>query len=210
MVAARFVLGSRSPQRLELLKLLVPGERIVVVPPRSPDEADFAGLCDEAAIASQLSEIVAAKFRDVDAQLSADARRDAVAIVADTIIVATAADGIPVVLGQPPQPEWRPVVRQWFSEFYSGRTHQAWTGLRMWGEHGLLHEEIVKTAVTFRPIAPAEVEWYLSTEESPGKAGGYALQGVASLFVTRIDGSLSNVVGLPLEAVRRGLGTAES
>ena len=63
----------------------------------------------------------------------------------------------------------------------------------------------MKTAVTFRPIAPAEIDWYLSTEESLGKAGGYALQGLASLFVTRIEGSLSNVVGLPLEAVWRGL-----
>lgn len=185
--------------------MLVPAERINVAPPRSPDEAGFDGLGDEAAIADRLRDIVAAKQRDVDSQLSADARRDAVAIVADTIIVAAAADEVPVVLGQPPQPEWRPVVRRWFIEFYSGRTHQAWTGLRMWNERGLLHEETVKTAVTFRSIAPAEIEWYLSTEESPGKAGGYALQGLASLFVTRIEGSLSNVVGLPLEAVRRGM-----
>lgn len=204
MPASRYILGSRSPRRLELLTLLVPAERIDVLPPRSPDEAGFDGLGDEAAIAARLRDIVAAKQRDVDLHLSAEARRDAVAIVADTIIVA-AADDVPIVLGQPPQPEWRSVVRQWFSEFFSDRTHQAWTGLRMWNERGLLHEEIVKTAVTFRPIAPAEIDWYLSTEESLGKAGGYALQGLASLFVTRIEGSLSNVVGLPLEAVRQGI-----
>lgn len=203
-----YILGSRSPRRLELLKLLVPGEQIVVKPPLSPDEAEFAGLRDRTAIRVRLSEIVFAKLRDVESQLSAVEAQRSICLVADTIIVATRTDGTPTVLGKPPEDDWQPAMRHWLMTYYSNRTHEAWTGVCIWGQEGILLNEIVQSAVTFRAITPAEVEWYLSTGESRGKAGGYALQGLASVFVSRVEGSLSNVVGLPLEAVRKVIGGA--
>jgi septum formation protein len=59
-------------------------------------------------------------------------------------------------------------------------------------------ERVVTTRVTFRADAAEWVDWYLRTEEPRGKAGGYGLQGAGSLFVERIEGSPSNVIGLPL------------
>lgn len=198
-----YILGSRSPRRLELLKLLVPEERIVVKPPVSPDEADFAGLKDRRAIRTRLSEILFAKLRDVEQQLTAEEARSGICLVADTIIVATDDQGLPIVLGKPPGEDWQATMREWLTDYYSNRSHEAWTAVCVWSEQGVLLNEIVQSTVTFREITPAEVEWYLSTGESQGKAGGYALQGLASVFVSRVDGSLSNVVGLPLEAVRK-------
>lgn len=206
MSSSRYILGSRSPRRRELLKLLVPDDRIVAKPPLSPQEAGFAGLRDRAAITARLQEIVQEKRRDVESQL-ADKERSAIRIVADTIIVASTAEDVLTVLGQPPAENWQAAVREWFTNYYSGRTHEAWTGVCVWSDEGILVDEIVSTAVTFRTIAPAEIEWYLATGESRGKAGGYALQGLASLFVSRVEGSLSNVVGLPLEVLRLVIGS---
>jgi septum formation protein len=206
MPSPLLILGSRSPRRKELLQLLIPDHRIVVRPPRSAVEAGFDGLADRGAIAARLNEIVDAKRHDVDAQFTAEERRTAIGLVADTIIVASEPDGTPIVLGQPPvRPDWRAVVRLWFERYYSGRTHEAWTGVCLWTATRLLASRIVKTSVTFRPIASDEIDWYLSTDEPRGKAGGYALQGLASVFVTRVEGSLTNVVGLPLEAVQPAL-----
>lgn len=197
------ILGSRSPRRLELLKLLVPEERIVVKPPMSPDEADFAGLKDRRAIRARLSEILVAKLRDVKQQLTAEEAQSDICLVADTVIVATDDQGTPIVLGKPPDEDWKVTMREWLTDYYSNRTHEAWTAVCVWGGQGVLLDEIVQSTVTFREITPADVEWYLSTGESRGKAGGYALQGLASVFVSRVEGSLSNVIGLPLEAVRK-------
>jgi septum formation protein len=55
--------------------------------------------------------------------------------------------------------------------------------------------------VTFGPLSEADVAWYVGTGEPLDKAGAYAVQGGASRFVQRIDGSFSNVVGLPMELV---------
>lgn len=55
--------------------------------------------------------------------------------------------------------------------------------------------------VWFREDAEPLLDWYLATNEPLGKAGGYALQGLGSVFVTRVEGSITNVVGLPLEAI---------
>jgi septum formation protein len=56
-------------------------------------------------------------------------------------------------------------------------------------------------------LSAAEIAWYVGSGEPDGKAGAYAIQGRASRFVTRIDGSYSNVVGLPIDVVDRLLGT---
>lgn len=61
----------------------------------------------------------------------------------------------------------------------------------------LLHAETVVTRVTFRPLVPARIKAYVASGEGTDKAGGYAVQGLAAAFVTRIEGSYTNVVGLP-------------
>ena len=68
--------------------------------------------------------------------------------------------------------------------------------------------EVAATRVTFAPMGESDVAWYVATPEPYDKAGGYAVQGLASRFVTAIDGSYANVVGLPVELVCRLLTAA--
>ena len=89
----------------------------------------------------------------------------------------------------------------------SGRTHRVHTGVAVawWtpAETTAVASEVATTDVTFSAIPERWVDWYVATPEPYDKAGGYGVQGAAGLFVTRLDGSPSNVVGLPLEVVAR-------
>jgi septum formation protein len=69
------------------------------------------------------------------------------------------------------------------------------------GHH--VHVDVAATTVEFAPMSDAEIEWYVASGEPADKAGAYGVQGLASRFVTRIEGSYSNVVGLPVAVVHR-------
>lgn len=90
----------------------------------------------------------------------------------------------------------------------SGRWHEVITGIALRTSDGAVHTAIARTRVRFAVLADEEIERYADSEEPYDKAGGYALQGAASWFVENIAGSSSNVVGLPLEQVRRLLAAA--
>jgi septum formation protein len=196
----RYVLGSRSPRRLELLQQIVPPELIEVRPPRSPSEDDFVGLTEWAAIETRLLEIARAKCADVSDQIRATkSDRPRVVITADTVVVVGPSDGRLQVLGQPPEDDtWREVVRRWFEHEYAGRTHLVATAICMAWPNARRFERIVRSTVTFHDDVTRWLDWYLATGEPRGKAGGYAVQGAGSIFVSRLEGSLSNVIGLPL------------
>jgi len=87
----------------------------------------------------------------------------------------------------------------------AGRTHEVWTGvaLRLDGREVC---DVGISRVEFAPMTAEEIAWYVASGEPEGKAGAYAVQGLASRFVTRIDGSYSNVVGLPVALVYQLLG----
>ena len=103
------------------------------------------------------------------------------------------------VLGQPPDSDdWPDVVREWFDRYLLGRDHTAASAVCVAVADGRRCERVVKTRVRFDSSSKRWLEWYLRTGEPRGKAGGYALQGAGGLFATEIEGSLSNVVGLPL------------
>jgi len=204
-LSMKYILASRSPRRLELLRLIVPAASIDVLPPRSAHEATFDGLRERPAIESRLSDIARAKCDDVRQQLSGrktsqgDTDRQVI-IAADTVIIATDASRRPVVLGQPPDDEFQhEAVRLWFRNLFAGRSHVAATALCVATPSGERVEQIVHTTVSFRRDVDQYLDWYLSTGEPQGKAGGYAVQGAGSIFVSKIEGSLSNVIGLPLE-----------
>lgn len=200
----KIVLGSRSPRRLELLRHVVPYERIVVMPPRSADEAGFAGITDWDGIEQRLLEIARSKCDDVQAWLATPdaplSPNDVLAVItADTVIVGIEDDGSPNVLGQPPEDEsWPGVVRQWFMKYYIGKTHIAVTALCVARADGRRSERVVRSDVTFRADCQRWLDWYIASGEPRGKAGGYALQGAGGIFIEMVEGSLSNVVGLPL------------
>jgi septum formation protein len=81
----------------------------------------------------------------------------------------------------------------------SGKTHQVFTGFAICN-HQLKHRYVdyVKTDVHFKVISQAEIEWYLQTEEPYDKAGAYAIQGLGASLIRQINGSYTNVVGLPV------------
>lgn len=198
---AAVVLGSRSPQRYELLSLLVGRDRVQVVPPADGDEAGFDGVDTLNEISDRLQAIARHKNEQVRRQLEPIRRSSTVGaiVTADTVIIARNESGMPLVLGQPPRTaQWRDTVREWFDRYLLPRPHIAATAVCVSTIQGPRWERVVSTDVTFRPDAGPWLEWYLNTEEPCGKAGGYALQGAGSLFVQSLEGSPSNVVGLPL------------
>ncbi len=71
--------------------------------------------------------------------------------------------------------------------------------------NGGIASHVETTRVTFAPLTPDEVAWYVASGEADDKAGAYAIQGLAARFIPRIEGSYSNVVGLPVAAVHRML-----
>jgi septum formation protein len=100
------------------------------------------------------------------------------------------------ILGKPADPdEARSMLRR-----LAGRRHEVTTAYRIrLGTRDV--ERSVTTTVAIRLLEPREIEAYVACDEWRGKAGGYAIQGVASAFVTDLRGSLTNVVGLPLAEV---------
>ena len=82
-------------------------------------------------------------------------------------------------------------------EQLSGRTHQVFTAVALRSEAGC-EARVSVSNVTFRDLTPREMEAYAATPEPLDKAGGYAVQGLAAVFITRIAGSYSGIMGLPL------------
>ncbi len=79
----------------------------------------------------------------------------------------------------------------------SGRTHEVQTGVALAGPSDE-HSRVVRTRVTFRSLSEGEIAWYAGTGESLDKAGGYAIQGKGGFLVAAVEGSPTNVIGLPL------------
>ncbi len=88
----------------------------------------------------------------------------------------------------------------------SGREHEVFTGVCVLdAETGESETRSVRTGVTFREIAPEEIDAYITTGEPMDKAGAYAIQGGAGAFVSALDGELENVIGFPVVEVREML-----
>lgn len=103
-----------------------------------------------------------------------------------------------VVLGKPGDPAGaRERIRA-----LAGRTHHVLSGVALLSGEDQ-QTELVATDVTFRSLGAAEVDAYVASGEWEGRAGGYAVQGLGASLVTRIDGDLSNVIGLPVPAFTR-------
>ncbi|WP_206678758.1 Maf family protein [Alienimonas chondri] len=140
-------------------------------------------------------------------------------IAADTAVIAGEAggalvDGSLTVLGQPPDEDWEATVRRWFRKHYVGRTHVTATAVSVavrgpgdpQSENGPANAGAIRTAdvlvhsrITVRADAERHLDRLFAAAEPPGRAGGVAIAGLfGALLVERVDGSLSNVSGLPL------------
>ncbi|MCA9081883.1 MAG: Maf family protein, partial [Planctomycetaceae bacterium] len=155
-------------------------------------------------IFQRLLHIAASKAEQVQSQCSGST---AAILCADTTIIVPHAELLDEtyrVLGQPPEPEWREIVAEWFRTHYSGKTHLAATAFVITSPAGTF-QGVVTTEVSMNAVSDSLLQWYLETDEPRGKAGGYAIQGAGSMFISGVRGSLSNVVGLPLREVRDAL-----
>ncbi len=180
------VLGSASPRRREMVSWLgVP----FVVRTADVDESTLPGEDPQA----YLARVTQAKLDAVRALGLGDA---AGVLVADTMVVAP--DG--AVLGKPADDsEARDMI-----ERLAGATHQVSTRFALADAASgapVAHVETVTARVRFRAVSRDEAEAYARTGEGKDKAGGYALQGRASAFVSAVEGSYTTVIGLPLSEV---------
>ncbi len=197
------LLGSGSPRRREILaNLRVP----FVVHVAGADETIREG----EGPAPYLERVVRAKLAAVAAGASGDHVRSTVAVlVADTSVIVDDA-----ILGKPADADEAAAM----IARLAGRTHEVWTRFAIGRvaatagrELETLHEETVVTRVTFRALSAAQIRAYAESGEGLDKAGGYAVQGLGAGIVARIDGSYTNVVGLPACEVLvalQGLGLA--
>jgi len=109
------------------------------------------------------------------------------------------ADDAVVAVGRTvlPAPETQEEARECL-RLLSGRGHKVFTSVCLVSANGREHQRLCETRVRFSRLGRGLIETYLASEEWKGKAGGYAIQGLAGSFVIRLVGSYSNVVGLPL------------
>ena len=188
---ARLVLASESPRRLALLKQagIVPS----AVCPAQLDETPLKNeLPRECALRLARAKALAAK--------SAAPNAGALVLAADTVVA--------VGRRMLPKPENDDEVRDCL-RLLSGRRHQVITGIAVALPSGTLRTRSVTTRLAFKRLTAEEIASYVESREGIGKAGGYGIQGRAETFVRLINGSYSNVVGLPLAetvALLRGAG----
>ncbi|MCP4576665.1 MAG: septum formation protein Maf [Deltaproteobacteria bacterium] len=178
------VLASASPRRTKLLARMGIPHRVVV------SRVDENGRIESPeAFCRNLARL---KAKDVGS------REDVSWILgADTIVVIGSK-----VLGKPVNHE----DAQKMLSLLSGKDHQVITGFCVLNPSGVVaHAESVTTTVRFKPLSEEEITGYIGTREPFGKAGAYAIQGVGAFMVESISGSYTNVVGLPMCALIKGL-----
>jgi septum formation protein len=186
---APLVLASASPRRLELLAQI--GLR--------PDVVDPSHI-DEAPLAKETPRALALRLARQKAQSAAARHRGAYVLAADTVVAVGRR-----VLGKA---EDAAQARS-FLTLLSGRAHRVLTGVALIAPDGREAARLGEARVRFKRLTPAEIDSYLGSEEWRGKAGAYAIQGLAGGLVIAVQGSYSAVVGLPLYETRmllEGLG----
>ena len=171
------VLASRSPRRVELLHRLVSD---FIVMPADLDETPYP---QEDPVA-YVQRLALQKARAVYLASAATS----VVVGADTTV-----DLNGDILGQPIDDDDARRMLQ----LLSGTTHRVHTGVAVVSNRGE-QVKVVSSDVTFMPISPQMLAWYIGTGESAGKAGSYAIQGHGSALVASSTGSMSNIVGRPL------------
>jgi septum formation protein len=185
------VLASESPRRLALLKQagIVPSSVRPAQLDETPLKAELPRTC--------ALRLAAAKALAVKGTTT---KQKTLVLAADTVVA--------VGRRMLPKPENDEEVRECL-RLLSGRRHQVITGIAVALPSGVLRTRSVTTRLTFKRLTPEEMAAYVESREGIGKAGGYGIQGRAETFVQLINGSYSNVVGLPLAetvALLRGSG----
>lgn len=178
----QLVLASGSPRRLALLNQAgIEPDRLM---PADVDETPERGELPRRLalrLAQQKGELVAARCKE--------AGMPAIVLAADTVV----AVGRRILPKPEVQDEAEACLR-----LLSGRAHRVFTGLCVVSAKGRTRTRLVETRLRFKRLSHEEITAYLACGEWRGKAGGYAIQGIAGSFVVKLSGSYTSVVGLPL------------
>jgi len=177
----RLILASASPRRLDLFAQ-------IGIKPDCVVPADI----DEAPLKAELPRNLAGRLAEAKAREIASVEIDSYVIGADTVV----ACGRRAL----PKTEDEDQARKCLL-LLSGRRHRVYGGVCLITPGGEVRTRIVMTSVQFKRLTGVELDGYISSGEWRGKAGGYAIQGLAARLVKQINGSYSNVVGLPLYEV---------
>ena len=179
--ARPLILASASPRRADLLAAA--GIAFDVV------HADI----DERARASETPELYVSRVAEEKARAVSEQAPERFVLGADTVVVV---DG--EILGKPQDP----ADASRMLGMLSGRVHRVVSGVSLMRRClPAVETRVEVTVVEFTTWTTREIAWYVASGEPMGKAGAYAIQGLASRFVTRVEGSYSNVVGLPVAVV---------
>lgn len=172
----QLVLGSASPRRAELLAQI--GVVPVAVRPADIDETPIVG---------ELPRVYAQRL-SFEKVCAVAADQDTAVLCADTVVAVGRR-----ILGKPADVD----QARDYLKLLSGRRHRVITGVALKLAQKTWQRDVV-TSVQFKRLSDAEINAYLASNEWQGKAGGYAIQGKGAMFIPAINGSYTNVVGLPL------------
>jgi septum formation protein len=177
MRTSPLILASASPRRLELLA------QIGIVPTQI-----IPANIDETPLKDELPRAYVSRIARQKARMVAEKNPDATILAADTV----------VTMGRRILPKAETIAQaKECLQKLSGRRHTVMTSVVVI-QHEKLSERRIETVVQFKRLHMDEITAYLASNEWHGKAGGYAIQGLAARFIPSINGSYSNVVGLPL------------
>lgn len=178
----KLVLASGSPRRLALLNQA--GIEPDLLMPADVDETPERG-----ELPRRLAQRLAQEKGRLVAKRAQDAGMTALVLAADTVVSVGRR-----ILPKPDLVEEADACLR----LLSGRTHRVYTGVCLVDPRGREHVRLVETRVRFKRLSRDDIADYLACGEWRGKAGGYAIQGIAGGFVVKLVGSYTNVVGLPL------------
>lgn len=173
-----FVLASQSPRRLELLKQV--GVTVDTVDPAHIDETPLKEE-NPRQLARRLGEAKA---------LAVQGRHEGSIVLAADTVVGVGRRCLPKAEDE--------VTARDCLKLLSGRRHRVYGGFCIVDAEGRPHSRVVQSIVGFKKLNQAEIDAYIASEDWHGKAGGYAIQGLAAAYIRYLSGSYSNVVGLPL------------
>jgi septum formation protein len=184
-VKSKLILASASPRRVDLLKQ-------VGVVPDAISPADI----DETALKRELPRELAARLALGKARAVAGEHKGAYVLAADTVVGVGRR-----ILDKANDAEYA----RGCLKVMSGRRHHVYGGIALITPEGKEITRLVDTAVKFKVLSTADIDAYIECGEWDGKAGGYAIQGLAASYITFLSGSYSNVVGLSVYDVMQML-----
>lgn len=181
------VLASASPRRQELLRQII------------PDFAVDPAHLDEEALTDPDPWVTAQKLAREKALAVRESHPDSLVIAGDTVVALPEGEGW-IQLAKPEDP---PHAEEMLAKL-AGRTHTVITGIALAGPTAF-SAFTESSKVTFRPLSKQEIAAYVATGEPMDKAGSYGLQGMAKDFIAKVEGSVTCVIGLPMERLEEAL-----